>query len=344
VGTVEISLRSFDQSVQEAYRRLYSDDPEKSPELLEWRFVSNPHGPAKFVTASDGANIIGMIALLPTRLVADGRETLAYQAIDVVIEPPYRGHGLFVRMGRAVQDPQALGGDVLWGFPNANAAPGWYGRLGWTDFGQVPLLLRPLRSGFLLGRVHPKFRPVDFPLVGRRRNSPHLYASGADLCADFAGLWQRIRRDIGPTVDRGGQWIQWRLCDKPGANYRCVGAKSADGELEAFVALKISDKHGARLCYVMEALSLPEQRAALTELLQGELATAAAQGAEAALAWCPNAAPNYRAYRRAWFLPVPPRLRPIEINFGARALTALGVATAAPNAGWYVSFLDSDTN
>ena len=64
----------------------------------------------------------------------------------------------------------------------------------------------------------------------------------------------------------------------------------------------------------------------------------------AALAWCPKTAPNYRAYRKARFLPVPPKLRPIEINFGARALVPEAAAFAAPDARWYVSFLDSDTN
>jgi hypothetical protein len=36
-------------------------------------------------------------------------------------------------------------------------------------------------------------------------------------------------------------------------------------------------------------------------------------------------------------------LRPIEINFGARALTAAG-APVMQEASWYISFLDSDTN
>jgi hypothetical protein len=63
-----------------------------------------------------------------------------------------------------------------------------------------------------------------------------------------------------------------------------------------------------------------------------------------ALAWCPKSAPNYAAFRKAGFVPVPPRLRPIEINFGARALHQRYAAAAANGASWYVSFLDSDTN
>jgi hypothetical protein len=43
-------------------------------------------------------------------------------------------------------------------------------------------------------------------------------------------------------------------------------------------------------------------------------------------------------------MPLPARLRPIEINFGARALTAESAFAASGKADWYVSFLDSDTN
>ena len=82
----------------------------------------------------------------------------------------------------------------------------------------------------------------------------------------------------------------------------------------------------------------------LARLLLSELARAARSGAEVALAWCPKSAPNYGVYRKAGFFPVPPRLRPIEINFGARALRAECAAAAAAETPRYVSFLDSDTN
>jgi hypothetical protein len=247
-------------------------------------------------------------------------------------------------MGKVAQDPEALGGDILWGFPNANAAPGWYGRLGWTNFGTVPLLMRPLRSSFLFGRVHPKLRKLDIPLLRRRESPAEVYDDGARLSADFEQLWHRVAPRFGIAVDRSGEWMRWRLMDKPAASYRCVGLKSGAGELQAFAALKIANKHGGRLCYIMEAIGTPECQRELTQLLRAELSVAARSGAEVALAWCPKTAPSYRAYRRSGFLPVPPRLRPIEINFGARALREKSAAAAQQEAPWYVTFLDSDTN
>ncbi len=294
--------------------------------------------------ATDGKRVVGMIALVPTRLRNSPGRGLGYQAIDTAVHSSCRGQGLFVKMGSLAQDPAAVGGEVLWGFPNANAAPGWYGRLGWTNFGPVPLLVRPLRSSFLLGRVHPKLRAIDLPLIRGKQTPVELYADGARLARDCDSLWQRVAPRYGIAVDRSGEWLRWRLVDKPGANYRCVGLKSDTGDLDAFVAVKVADKHGAQLCYVMEAIGAENREGDLVRLLRAELALAAQSGAEAALAWCPKTAPNYRSYRRAGFVPVPSKLRPIEINFGARALVEQSRAAAAPDADWYVSFLDSDTN
>jgi hypothetical protein len=341
---LSIELRGFDDSVCNAYATLFPGDPDKGADLLDWRFRSNPHGKAKFATAISDGCVIGLIALIPTRLRGMVGEMIGHQAIDTAVHPSCRGRGLFVKMGRLAQDPKTLGGQVLWGFPNANAAPGWYGRLGWTNFGAVPLLMRPLRSSFLFGRIHPKLRRIDVPLIRGRKSGAEVYVDGQKLGADFDALWRRVSPTFGITVDRNGDWMRWRLMDKPGADYRCVGMRSGGGELEAFVATRIADKHGGRLAYVMEAISTPERQAELTRVLLAELARAAQTGAEVALAWCPKSAPNYRAYRRAGFFPVPPKLRPIEINFGARALREQCADAAAPAASWYVSYLDSDTN
>jgi hypothetical protein len=339
-----ISMRDFDASIEQAYRTLFPGDPDKSAELLNWRIRLNPHGRTRFAVASRGADVVGMIALIPTRLRNASGTGRGYQAVDTAVHSSCQGKGLFVRLGRLAQEPAALGGDSLWGFPNANAARGWYGRLRWTNFGPVPLLMRPLRSRFLLSRVHPKLAAIDVPLIPARQSNATVYEDGADLSTDCDALWEKLAHAFGIAVDRSGDWMRWRLLEKPGANYRCVGVKDASGELQAFVAGKVVDKHGARLCYVMEALAAPSNIRELAQLLRTELGRAARQGAEAALAWCPKSAPNYPAYRSAGFIPVSARLRPIEINFGARALVPDSAGAAEVEARWYVSFLDSDTN
>jgi len=113
-GSIDISIRSYDEQIQQAYRSLFPGDPQKSPELLDWRFQANPHGLAKFAVAVEGSEIVGMIALVPTRLVGSKAAMTGYQAIDTVVHPSFRGRGLFVRMGAAAQDKEALGGGLFW--------------------------------------------------------------------------------------------------------------------------------------------------------------------------------------------------------------------------------------
>lgn len=111
--SADISLRPFDRVVEEGYRRLFPGDPDKAADVLKWRFQDNPHGPAKFAAAMEGDNLVGMIALVPTRLV-NTAACSGYQAVDTAVEASQRGKGLFVKIGNAAQ--AQLGGDILWGF------------------------------------------------------------------------------------------------------------------------------------------------------------------------------------------------------------------------------------
>ena len=115
-SSADISLRPFDRVVEEGYRRLFPGDPDKAADVLKWRFQDNPHGPAKFAAAMEGDNLVGMIALVPTRLV-NTAACSGYQAVDTAVEASQRGKGLFVKIGNAAQTQ--LGGDILWGFPYA---------------------------------------------------------------------------------------------------------------------------------------------------------------------------------------------------------------------------------
>ncbi len=77
-SAVKLSLRSFDDGVRQAYARLFAGDPDKSPEMLDWRFNRNPHGPARFAVAIASDAVVGMIALVPTRLRSGAGEVLGY--------------------------------------------------------------------------------------------------------------------------------------------------------------------------------------------------------------------------------------------------------------------------
>ena len=172
---ISYSIKAFGPEIVEAYQRLFlnpADDQDVA--RLVWRFEQGPHGPGLFAVARDNEarnQIIGMIALLATRIRIGASTSLAYQAIDTVVDPVYRDRRVFVSLGRVAQDGALHQGEVLWGFPNPNAAPGWFGRLGWKDFGTVPFLFRPLRTGFFLRKLHSSLGNIDIRMVRQKRIS-----------------------------------------------------------------------------------------------------------------------------------------------------------------------------
>ena len=112
---LKLSLRDYDEVVRTGYVRLFTGESEYSTDLLAWRSGANPHGKSKFAVVLDGDDVVGIIALIPTRLRGATGEILGYQAVDAVVDRAYRGQGVFVKLGAVAQDQ--LDADVLWGWP-----------------------------------------------------------------------------------------------------------------------------------------------------------------------------------------------------------------------------------
>jgi GNAT superfamily N-acetyltransferase len=346
---INYQIRPYDKRIAAAYPRLFSDDvSEKTPARLAWRFRSNPHGEALFATAEDmdvNGQLAGIIALMPTRLrISGGRLVSCVQAMDTVVGDGYRGHGVFVKLGQAIYaDLPSYGPIAVWGFPNANAAPGWFGKLQWNRFGTVPFLFRPLRSGYFARRASPALHWLDIPLISRAALRLPSYRDISQFDDRATALWRDFSTTIGCAVDRSADWLNWRLFDRPESNYSVTGDFDGNEGLKAFVASCVLEKHGGRICYVMEAMSGRGHASSLSTLIRSALVSAAKEGAEIALAWCPRGAPNRAAYLAAGFLPLPDRLRPLEINFGSKTLTPEAPDAIAEAQAWYLSYLDSDT-
>jgi hypothetical protein len=167
---IDYSLAELNDEVEQAFVRLFPGDAaEKSSDRLRWRYKEGPHGLGRIAIARDpaaGGRIIGLIGLISLQLRSSSGPVESFQAVDVIVDPTYRGRGVFAGMGKAaIEGAAQLGKDVLWGFPNENAAPAWFGRFSWLNFGTIPFMIRPLRTGYLLGRIASSLSRLDIPLV-----------------------------------------------------------------------------------------------------------------------------------------------------------------------------------
>jgi len=117
---------SIFESLNELFATYYSSThPVRTPEFLNWFYLENPLGPAKFVTAKDGSLWIGIVVLIPLIIKNGSNNQKAYFAVNVLTHPSYRTKNLFVKMITLAKDTLSQESVWLIGHPNSNALPGW---------------------------------------------------------------------------------------------------------------------------------------------------------------------------------------------------------------------------
>lgn len=326
-----IGVQGLTDELVTFYREHELDRGEVGKEALDWTFKGADDA---FCVMRRGSEIVGLSAYIRLPFKFGEEMGSALQAVDSYVSSSMRGQGVFTQLARTYSSrAQEQDVDLIWGFPNANAAPAWFGKLGWTNFGQVPFLIRPLRAGYFLRRFK---LPGDFRLTLARDRGLAALTRAESWIDD---LWDGYSETIGCAGVRDRAAIEHRLFNGPhAASYRIVGDPQAGRDGGALVATREAAKHGGRIAYLMEAMG----GSGLGEMLQSELARLRDRGTELVLAWSFPWSPNYRALRQCGFLPFPKALRPIEIWFGAKSYSRRGTA-AADLRNWYLSYLDSDT-
>lgn len=329
MSTPEITIEPISDELNDAYVWSGMDRGRAGSTAIEWAFASNPK---PFAVARHGGAIVGMSGYIQSRMQFGQTDGVGVQAVDSFVSETMRGKGIFTRLAHAYDDhARESGVDLVWGFPNDNAAPAWFRKLGWHHHGQVPFLIKPLRAGYFFRRLG---LPMDFRVSFARDQGLEPIAEVGDW-AD--ALWDEVSPAIKVGTIRDRAFLDHRLFMSPqSGQYRVVA--STDSSAPALVATREAEKHGGRIAYLMEAMG----RTGLQSLVMSELGRLASRGVEIVLAWSFPWSPNYRVLRKAGFMPLPERLRPIRIWFGSAPKTP--TAEMADRSGqWYLSYLDSDT-
>jgi len=314
---------------------------------LDWQYRENPTRELFVNVAYDepSERFAAIYASLPFFARIDGQKRLALQSLDTLTDRDFRGKGLFVQLARQTFDVAGAGGAAfIYGFPNRNSAPGFFGKLGWSSLDPVPFLVRPLRTRYMLARVPGLGTNVDrLPDVPLVYGEPRPGAVEIDRFDDrITHLWSEFAQGIGFAVERDAAYLNWRLRAKPNSDYTVLGVIERD-ELIAIVVFAVHEKHGGRIGYIMECISRPGAEAAARALIGNAVRRMTEQRADAALAWCFAHSPNYGAFLRNAFFPLPTRLRPIELHLGVRAFDQSLAPRITDRRNWYISYLDSDT-
>lgn len=326
----------------------------RSLDLLRWQYLEPPTGKL-FVDFAmvEGPNpsLAAIYAVFPVMMRVDGKRALGVQSLDTLTAVAFRGKGLFIRMAKAAYERCAKDGvAIVYGFPNGNSAHGFFTKLDWKSHDPMPMMVKPLRTGYAVSRLTrgklrlPKW--LDVPLgtgVPRPRSGWELRPV-TEFGREFDDVWNAFAAAIPFAVERDSEYLRWRL-KRPDAAYRVAGLFDVNGMIGYVVTAVTETALGStRAGKIMELVSDPAHPGADRFLLQHAVHQLRNEGCGVAWAWNFDHSPNHGAFRRSGFFTLPQRLVPSKLHAGARSLTTPPSPAAANRANWYVSMFDSDTD
>lgn len=338
----------------EKYRQCFSENgTEKSIELLKWFHQQNlPRQQAIYYAIEKSSNDIAAIyTYLPVLLKCMGKVVVAMQSFDTLTDYRHRSKGLFIKLASKLEKEESLkNNECVYGFANENSVHGFVKKLGFTFFGEVPFLIKPLGVTYLLNKFFKKKRIQDPLEVNCKIVVPSevLLKGNCSIKAiskfdeSYNKLWDKIAPQINIGVNRDSAYMNWRYVDKPGEEYARYGFYE-NGILKGIVVFTLKNKHDGKIGYLMELLFDPESGNAGKKLLKFCTTTLKNNKAHLILAWCFPHSFNYFCHKKAGFYRFPEKFRPQKLCVIAKVLKSDHANEIYNIKNWYVSYSDSDT-
>jgi GNAT superfamily N-acetyltransferase len=232
----------------------------------DWKFVGNPHGPARIWVADEGGQIAGCYILTPVMLRGGGGPIQGAQAVDAAVSPDYRGRGLFTDLARAaLRDAVDAGIRLIFAFPSGGA-------LG----GQV-------RVGFKAQLVLPKaYRPLLWP--PRRRRFSELALGEVEAFDARFDVFCEHADDREITLRRDAAYLQWRYLEHPTQTYELMTCER-ERELCGYCVLKTRATRALTLGYIVDLQVLPGSGSAARFLTYHALRRLRSLHAQVVVSW-----------------------------------------------------------
>lgn len=335
------------------YQQCFSENhSEKSMELLKWFHQKNLPGKQIIYYAIDKKTnqIASIYTYLPLQLKCMGKVVTAMQSFDTLTDYRHRSKGLFIKLAsRLEKEESTKDNELVFGFPNENSVHGFVKKLGFTYFGEVPFLIKPIGISYLVRKIFKKKVSdpqevnclIDAPqeiLLNDRESIKSINR----FERDYDGLWEKIGLQIPIGTNRNAEYMNWRYIDKPGEHYSRYGLYE-NGNLKGIVIFTLKNKHGGKIGYLMEVLFDPENEKTGIKLLNFCTKVLTKNKAELILAWCFSHSFNYFCHRKTGFYRFPEKLRPQKLGIIVKTLNSSNAEDIYNVKNWFLSYSDSDT-
>jgi hypothetical protein len=330
-----------------------------TPDFVTWKYFSNPAGRVYGRCAELDGHPAGFYGNIPLRITLGGQLVPGAQAVDAMVDPHARRHGIFVRLAQETfAEMDEAGVRLAYVFPSPAAQAAFVGRLGWTHAGAVPRYVQILSTSRARRRTQATVvwacsRAVALRarLGARSYDDTKLQVTVTRACdqvfdARFDDLWAAAAPKAVAVV-RDAAYLTWRYAQQPLGLYTAVTVERR-GVLAGFMVLSSRDvaEHGALA--IAEWLVMPDDAAAVEALLAAGRHRALALGCSQLQCWMlPQHDFYVQALRRAGFIYWPLRFVPGALRYSTPFIirTQPGVALQPDPAqltNWYVTMGDHD--
>lgn len=336
----------------ERYRVCFENNGTKrNIDNLVWLHRQNLVGSNMIYYATFNEELAGIYTALPVYFKVNKKEQPVLQSIDTITDNEHRGKGLFTKLAKAFyEEAPKQHYTLVYGFPNENSASGFFNKLKWVSFGEVPFLLKPLNPFYFIQKFFRK-KTVGMQEVESLHidledsfniNAKTSIKKIGNFDDDYELIWSQVSKGINISVDRSAKYMNWRYVEKPGEIYYKYGLY-IEGILQGIAVFTVKHKHDGVIGYVMELIYNPTMPLVGKQLLKFVSKAAKKAKADAILTWCLSHSFNYRSYKRAGFYQLPEKVRPQKLFFGVRVFDDSLKSVAEDIRNWYISYSDSDT-
>jgi len=320
----------------------------KKIENIKWQFLQNTESNSYVDIAFDEekTKTAAIYATSCVKFKIDEKILIGVQSLDTITDIDYRGQGLFINLAKSVfEKAKNENVSLVYGFPNGNSIHGFEKKLEWQVLDPVPFLLKPLKSKYFTNKIKfLHFLPnVNMSFSNFKNFRNYIIKEKNSFPDEASSIWKEFSKEIKVTVERDNTYLDWRYIKKPNENYKIAHCYSKENKYLGFVIYTVKEKHNGKIGYIMELIfDLNEPKAAKL-LLNYAISEIKREKADCILSWCLEHSPNYKVYKKSFFINLPEKYRPIELHFGVRAFKEKIKAIVNKRENWYLSYSDSDT-
>lgn len=262
-------------------------------DFLDWKYFRNPLGDAVVGVATDGGQVVGLVAATPKRLHLDHASNAVYELGDFLTDGRYRGRGIFSSL---IEQVCALIADrnavLAYVRPNENSFPILVRHCGFTEASQIDGRRFVFPSDILARRVAPPAAVLGHIGLDRAAMRWVLGPSPASIdirAIDRFGpshdrLWEEAGQRYRIAIERGSAWLNWRYAESP-TPFLLWEARRGDrtaGYLSAFIS------PSSRTGHIADLFASPEDDEAGAALVGACFRALRAKGVGSIYCWIPR--------------------------------------------------------